>query len=346
MQVFPRLKTALLLSVMTLTSVFNLPAQETKQNPSKETSDATKKSADQKSVTPKPDPKTDVAGSEAGIEKATPPPPSTTVLRQPETIVDADTLLTPPSPPKGKISLIGGSVEKIDQIRNRMHVKIFGGGKMKMFFDERSHFYRDGIETTQIAIKKGDRVYVDSQLDKGKIFARNVSVLSGKPMAAASGHVAAFNPRSGDLTLLEPISARPLNFKVTNATVFKNAGGSGSVSDLQRNAIVKVSFLPSTGGRAQLSEVELVAVPGTKFTFFGTLTHLDLRSGLLALENKSDSRLYEIKFRPSATNVNDDLVIGAEVSVVAQFTGKDYTADSVKVTRTAQTVKTEDDEVK
>lgn len=357
MQVFPRFKTTLLLSAMSLTFAFGAHAQEVTQPAAKETAENPKQEATQK-PTPeaaKPDAasadsaaKTETLPQAAEAEKTPPPPPppSTTVLRQPENIVDAGTLLTPPAPPKGKISFIGGSVDKIDQIRNRMNVRIFGGGKMRMFFDERSHFYRDGVETTQIAIKKGDRIYVDSQLDQGKIFARNVRVQTGKPMAAASGHVAAFNPRSGDLTLLEPISAKPLNFRVTNATIFKSGTGPGSVSDLQKNAIVKVSFLPSSSGRAQLSEVELVAVPGTRFTFFGTLTHLDLRSGLLALENKSDSRLYEVKFRPNAETVTEDLVIGAEVSVIAQFTGKDYTAESVKVTRTAQAVKSSDDEVK
>lgn len=263
-------------------------------------------------------------------------PPTTKTIAGPKEIVPADALLAPPPAPKGKVSLIGGTVKNIDQIRNRMEVNIFGGKKMKMFFDERSHFFRDGVESTQLAVKKGDRVYVDSQLDQGKIFARNVRVQSEKPVGAASGQVLSYNPRNGELTLAEPISARPLMFRVTRDTAFRRGDQPGSAADLRNNAIVRVTFLPMPGKRSEVKEVELVAVPGTRFAFYGRLTHLDLRSGLLGVENKSDSRLYEVRFRPSPQTVTDDLVIGAEVSIVAVFTGKDYAAETLQVTRTAQ----------
>jgi hypothetical protein len=271
-------------------------------------------------------------------EKAKKPlgPPTTKTMAAPKDIVAADALLAPPPAPKGKVSLIGGTVKNIDQIRNRLEVSIFGGSRMRMFFDERSHFFRDGVETTQLAVKKGDRIYVDSQLDQGKIFARNVHVQSERPIGAASGQVLAYNPRNGELTLSEPISAKPLMFKVTRDTAFRRGDQPGSAADLRNNAIVRVTFLPSPGKRSEVKEVELVAVPGTKFTFYGRLTHLDLRSGILGVENKSDSRLYEVRFRPSPQTVTDDLVIGAEVSIVAIFTGKDYAAESLQVTRTAQ----------
>ncbi|MEO5936296.1 MAG: hypothetical protein ABIP81_03700, partial [Terriglobales bacterium] len=231
-------------------------------------------------------------------------PPTTKTLVTPKEIVAADALLAPPPPPKGKIALIGGQVKNIDQIRNRMEVSIFGGGKMKMVFDERSHFYRDNVEVTQLAVKKGDRVYVDSQLDQGKIFARSVRVQSERPIAAASGQVIAYNPNSGDLTLREPISSKPLQFKVTPRTAFRRGDQPGAVADLRNNAIVRVTFLPIPGKRSELKDVDLIAVPGTKFTFYGTLTHIDLRNGLLGVENKSDDRLYEVRFRPDAQTVN------------------------------------------
>lgn len=273
-------------------------------------------------------------------------PPTTKTLAQPKDVVAADELLAPPPPPTGKVALMGGTVKSIDQIRNRMEMSIFGGGKMKMFFDERSHFFRDGVETTQLAVKKGDRVYVDSQLDQGKIFARNVRVQSERPIAAASGQVVAYNPRNGELTLSEPISAKPLMFRVTPNTAFRHGDQPGSAADLRNNAIVRVTFLPVPGKRSEIKEVELVAVPGTKFTFYGKLTHLDLRSGVMAVENRADSRLYEVRFRPSPQTVTDDLVIGAEVNIVAVFTGKDYTAETLQVIRTAQGQPLANDELK
>src|SRR5437868_3842291 len=76
-----------------------------------------------------------------------------------------DPLLSVPPLPKGNTTLIGGVVRNIDEIRNRMDVDPFGGGRIRVHFDERSHFFRDGVETTQLAVRKGDRVYVDTMLD-------------------------------------------------------------------------------------------------------------------------------------------------------------------------------------
>lgn len=303
------------------------PEQKPEEKPSEQKPEEDK-AAEQKTAEQKPE--ADIVPAQ---EKKPTGPPTTKTLAAPEQIIPAEALLAPPPPPKGKIALTGGTVKSIDQIRNRMELQVHGGGKMKMFFDERSHFYRDGVETTQLGVKKGDRIYVDSQLDQGKIFARNVHVQSDRPVASASGQVLSYNPRNGELSLAEPISARPVLFRVTSNTLFRRGDQPGSAADLRHNAIVKVSFQPAPGKRAEVREVELVAVPGTKFTFWGTLTHLDLRSGLLAVENRADSRLYEIRFRPGTQTVTEDLVVGAEVSVVATFTGRDYAAESLQITR-------------
>src|SRR5688572_193391 len=99
-----------------------------------------------------------------------------------------DPLLDVPKLPEGKVSLVGGTVLKIDQIRNRLVVEPFGGGeKLKMTFDERTRVFRDGTETTQMAIHKGDRVYIDTMLDRARVFARNIRVQSQAGPADASG---------------------------------------------------------------------------------------------------------------------------------------------------------------
>src|SRR5262249_51616637 len=90
-----------------------------------------------------------------------------------------DPLLDVPPLPKGNVTVVGGTVEKVDQIRNKMVVEPFGGGdKLKVTFDERTHIFRDGTETTQMGIHKGDRVYVDTMLDGARVFARNIRVQS------------------------------------------------------------------------------------------------------------------------------------------------------------------------
>src|SRR5205085_9972973 len=84
-----------------------------------------------------------------------------------------DPLLDVPPLPKGKVTLVGGNVLKIDPIRNRLQVQPFGAkDKMKISFDERTRVFRDGRETTQASIRKGDRVYLDTMLVGPQVFAR------------------------------------------------------------------------------------------------------------------------------------------------------------------------------
>src|SRR5205823_6296623 len=129
-----------------------------------------------------------------------------------------DPLLSVPPMPKGTTTLVGGQVRNIDQIRNHMDVDSFGGGHMRVNFDERSHFFRDGVETTQLAIRKGDRVYVDTMLDNTRVFARNVRINTGVTAANASGQITSFNPKTGALTLRDQIAARPVTFIVDQST--------------------------------------------------------------------------------------------------------------------------------
>src|SRR5690348_14519362 len=60
-----------------------------------------------------------------------------------------DPLLDLPALPKGSVTLLGGTVKSIDQVRDHLTVEPFGGKSEKIAFDERTHFYRDGGETTQ-----------------------------------------------------------------------------------------------------------------------------------------------------------------------------------------------------
>ena len=265
--------------------------------------------------------------------------PTTTIMPQTKEVKSIDSLMEPPPLPKGKVSLIGGTVQKIDQIRNRMTVEIFGKGKMKVFFDERSHIYRNGVATTQLAIHKGDRIYIDTQSSQGKIFARNIQVQTNTDAASVSGQIVSFNSNNGTLVLHDALSSQPVTLKLTTATVISQQGQPGTRGDLLPESLVTVRYAPTAG--RPIKEVEVLARKGAQFPFYGTLTHLDLRSGLLAVDNKSDGKVYDIKFVPSRIGVTDELTAGAEVAVVTTFDGHDYTAQTVKVTRVAKSEKSD-----
>jgi hypothetical protein len=240
-----------------------------------------------------------------------------------------DPLLDLPPLPKGQTTLVGGTVHSIDQIRNRLTVQPFGGHSMKIFFDERTHIYRDGVPGTQLVIHKGDRVYVDTMLDGSKVFARNIRVITGMQAADARGQITSNDPRTGRITVQDELSARPVIFRVTPSTVVNTSSGKSSVSELQPGSLVTVKFTPDRSNRDVAQEVTVIAAPGSLFTFYGKITYLNLSTRTLAVANESDQKTYDIKFTPAAVD-QQMLGEGKQVLVKARFDGTGYTADNIQ----------------
>ncbi|MGI9101375.1 MAG: DUF5666 domain-containing protein [Terriglobales bacterium] len=244
-------------------------------------------------------------------------------------IMDAnDPLFGIPPLPKGKISLVGGTVQKIDRVRNRVTIKSFGDHPqtMKFGFDERTHIFRDGVETTERGIRQGDRAYVDTMLDGPKLFARNIRIVTNLTPSDARGQILSYDARSGIMTVRDDISNTPVTFHVTPQTTVK---GSGSASDLAPGSLVAVLFSPDKARRGVAREISLLAVPGSRFTFAGKVRYLDLRSGTIAIENVTDNKTYELEFKPGI--VGDNVTIGSDVTASAVFSGKGYKAESIKL---------------
>src|SRR5436305_1215851 len=126
-----------------------------------------------------------------------------------------DPLLDLPPLPKKKVSLIGGTVAKLDPIQNQVTVQTFGGKqKMRLGFDVRTRFFRDGQTSNQRELKPGQRVYVDTMLDGTKIFAKTIWIETQAPAGDARGQVMSYNPQDGTLTLRDELSAQPNKFHV------------------------------------------------------------------------------------------------------------------------------------
>jgi hypothetical protein len=244
---------------------------------------------------------------------------------------EPDPYLDTPPLPSGPVTLIGGTVRSIDHIRDHMTVVPFGGKPMKMNFDERTHIYRDGIETTFMGIQKGDRVYVDTQLDRSAVFASNVHVVTQSHAADARGQIVAV--RGNEVTLRDDLSGQPVTFQLDSATKVKGKTGAGSLADVVPGALVTLQFSPGQSNRRVLRQVSVVAKPGDSFRFFGQVTHLDLSRGVLAVRNLADDLTYEISFDPSATPAASSLRVGSQVVVNASFTGEGYRANDVSVTQ-------------
>ncbi len=245
--------------------------------------------------------------------------------------VDTDPVFGVPPLPKGKTTLVGGTVANIDGVHNRLGVKVFKGGKWTIAFDERTHFYIDGAETTFEKVKKGERVYVDTMLDGYKIFARNVHIVTKTGPASASGQVVEFN--NGMMTVRDELSARPVEFRVDGQTQVKRNGESASLSEIQPGSLISVQF--AAGGndlRGTAREVTIMAAPGQSVTFYGKVMNVDLRNNQLSVENHTDNKTYEIAV-DGEKSIPSNLMVGSEVTVAAVFDGKGYRARSISVTQ-------------
>lgn len=251
--------------------------------------------------------------------------------RDPNSLED---LLAVPPVPKGKVSLVGGTVRNIDRIKNRLTIQTFGGPRMNMQMDERSHIFRNGVETTQLGINKGDRVYVDTMLDntKAKIFAKNVHVNTQSPPADAYGQLLSYSAKSGEVTVRDELSGQAVKFRISAATKITNQEHPSTQADLRPGSLVGVRFAAGEN-RADAEQIDIKALPGSSFTFMGKITHIDMRNNILAIDNLTDDKNYEIKFSPSILGEKrNDLALGSDATIVARFDGPQYAAQSITIT--------------
>jgi uncharacterized protein DUF5666 len=289
---------------------------------------------------------TDKNGTAQPAPTATPVPqanPKTDILDSSATsgalVTDGhDPILDAPPVPRTTTTLVGGTISKVDRMRNRMTVHVFGSGHWTVNFDERTHIFHNGAETTQLALKKGERVYVDTQLDNNRhdIFARNIRVGVAALPADADGQIIAVDPKHNELTLRDALNSVPVRFAVDPETRISKGQTPASFKDVKPGTLVHVRFSASSPNRGLAREVSIVATPGSVFTFSGKVTFLDLHRGLLAVQNSTDDRNYEIHFSPEVVTDRSSLGVGRDVLVRATFEGTRYTAQSVNLSRAAE----------
>ncbi|MCU1256266.1 MAG: hypothetical protein JWM83_2565, partial [Candidatus Angelobacter sp.] len=324
----------------------NQPAASDQTKPDGKQKSAEQKAADQRAADQKSgdQKKSDTStGTPPPAAMATPIPqaqPKTDILDSSATsgalVTDGhDPILDPAPVPRTTTTMVGGTITGIDRMRNRMTVHVFGGSHWTVNFDERTHIFHNGAETTQLALKKGERVYVDTQLDNNKhdIFARNIRVGVAELPADADGQIIAIDTKHNELTLRDTLNSVPVRFAVDPETRISNGQTPAAFKDVKPGTLVHVRFAASSPNRGLAREVSIIATPGSTFTFSGKVTFLDLHRGLLAVQNSTDDKNYEIHFAPSAVANRNELGVGRDVLVRATFEGARYMAQSVSPTK-------------
>jgi len=249
-----------------------------------------------------------------------------------EAAIDPASLLPDlPKLPPAKASLIGGTIGRLDRVRDQITVQVFGGGKMKISFDPRTQVYRDRAEASLADLREGDRVYIDTVLDGSAVFARAIRLKTTATAGESQGVVTSYRADKGELQIHDALSPNTVSIRVTSQTRILEGDRSASASRLAPGTLVAIKFGPRQDGGEVAREVSVLATPGETFTFAGQVTAIDLRLGLLALTSSVDHKTYEIYIDSSVTGVEDNLRPSANVTVLTRFRNNRYEARSVTV---------------
>ena len=251
-----------------------------------------------------------------------------------------------PPMPRGKSTVIGGSIRGVDPVRDQLMLDVFGGRKLKVLFDERTQIYRDGTKTSLHDLRAGDHASVETVLDGTIVFARSIRMLSVLPEGECQGQVMSYDPGNRELTVRDALSRQPVRFRVPAGTAVVRQGQAASSvanlgsadlgsGDLVAGTLISVTFQSDNEGHGVASQLVILATPGTAFVFVGNVASLDLHSGLLVVVDPRDDKRYDVFFDAARFPVGRDLHEGADVTVTADFDGARYVASAITVNSAA-----------
>ena len=186
-----------------------------------------------------------------------------------------------PKLPDAKASLIGGTIGRLDRVRDQITVQIFGGGNMKISFDPRTHIYHDGAEASLSDLHQGDRVYIETILDGSNVFARAIRLKTSTSAGESQGIITSYRADKGELQIRDALSPQAVKIRVTSQTRIVDGAHAASTSRLAPGTMVAIKFGPRQNGGEVAREISVLAAPGQSFTFVGQVTAIDLRLGLL-----------------------------------------------------------------
>jgi hypothetical protein len=245
----------------------------------------------------------------------------------PQQAAAADDGLSPTRELRGKVSLVRGVVKRVDPVHDQLLIRSFGGGDLKIAFDPRTQLLPENASMHLTSIPVGSVVSVDTVIDGGKLFARTVRTgPSGSTAVELSGQVVRYDASKSELTLRDPISPENISLRVTAGTTIVNRGQPASPQALSAGMLVRVWFSPT---EKAANNVEILAEPGSSFTFAGRIVAVDLRTHVLSLSNDTDQSLRELAFGSLDATSLHLLREGADVSIQAEFDGDHYNVRSV-----------------
>ena len=241
-----------------------------------------------------------------------------------------------PNLPKGPASLIGGTVRRVDPIRDRMVVRAFGGRDISIDYDVRTNVLRGAAHADLREVRPGTRVYADTILKDGRIFAKTLRIEEGAALGETRGQVLSYDPGRGLLKVRDIISAQPLTLRLTARTDIRSDDQPAHAADLLNGTLVQISFQGVSDGPSVAEKIRVMARPGSTFIFTGRIAVIDLRDSHVTLYEQSGQNTFEVGVHSLPASERFRLKQGADVIVHARFDGEKYEAQSIEPATGAQ----------
>ena len=231
----------------------------------------------------------------------------------------------------GKATLVGGTISKVDRVHDSLTLALFGGGKARIFFDARTHIFKDGAAVSPNALQEGQRAYLDTKA-AGKItFAGNIRVVSQSPVGETTGQVVDYDARTGDMLISDSMSTGTVKLRLAPGTPVSRGQNPATINDVVSGALVSATFVSDGSERGIVRQISILAAPGNTFHFTGRVASLDIHLGLLVVVDPRDQKSYSIEFDPSVIPVTASLREGATVEATTAFDGRRYVARDLRV---------------
>ncbi|MGO9337356.1 MAG: hypothetical protein ACLPY1_07610 [Terracidiphilus sp.] len=255
-------------------------------------------------------------------------------VSSPSILTNSSTL---PPAPRGKSTVLGGEIRKVDPVRDELMLGGFGQRPAKILFDERTQVYLDGKKVSLSELRPANHASVETVLDGTEVYALSIHMLSRLPEGEYQGRVLDYNAETRELTVSAVLSRQPIRLLVPASTLIVSEGPDSlqpaafEASNLVKGTLISIDFTSDKRGRGVASRIAILATPGSAFVFSGTLSSLDLHAGLLVLVDPRDNKSYQILFDSTQLPASRNLHEGDDVRVTAKYDGTHYVATSLAV---------------
>jgi hypothetical protein len=240
-----------------------------------------------------------------------------------------------PEAPHGKSTILGGEIQNVDPVRDQLRLKAYGQKPMTILFDERTQVFLDGNKLSLHDLRPNTDASIQTVLDGTDVFALSIHLLSQVPEGQFQGQVLSYNPETKELSVSAAASREQVKFLVPPTTPILRVGQSefssahSGLSDLVKGALISLTFESNVKQRGVASRISILATPGSAFVFGGSLSSLDMHSGVLILVDPRDQTSHQIFFDASKIPSSKSLHEGEEVRVTATFDGSRYVAGTI-----------------